>query len=187
MLSASHWLLAQAWFCERTHLPLSPNSTTPTVQVIFRYLRPDTPVFKIHRIPSNCGHGDISAILLLILSLSGCSYVNILWYTCRHDDISVITPVLSIYLSTTSAVFTPAGHVNILQEFIHSYAASKDKDYLRKEETKPHCHSFCCNFISGTKNNKAILFGSISVKKAFALHRFYELSCEERAHFLLCC
>ena len=34
--------------------------------------------------------------------------------TCGHDDISVITPVLSIYLSTTSAVFTPAGHVNIL-------------------------------------------------------------------------
>ena len=27
----------------------------------------------------------------------------------------MITPVLSIYLSTTSAVFTPAGHVNILQ------------------------------------------------------------------------
>ena len=35
--------------------------------------------------------------------------------TCGHDAISVITPVLSIYLSTTSAVFTPAGHVNILQ------------------------------------------------------------------------
>ena len=35
--------------------------------------------------------------------------------TCEHDDISVITPVLSKYLSTTSAVFTPAGHVNILQ------------------------------------------------------------------------
>ena len=35
--------------------------------------------------------------------------------TCGYDDISVITPVLSIYLSTTSAVFTPAGHVNILQ------------------------------------------------------------------------
>ena len=47
MLSASHWLLAQAWFCGRTHLPLSPNSTTPTVQVIFRYLRSDAPVFNI--------------------------------------------------------------------------------------------------------------------------------------------
>ena len=87
---AFHWLccllLAQAQFFGRTHLPLSPNSTTPTVQVIFRYLRPDAPVFNIHRIRSNCGHGDIS----------------------------VITPVLSIYLSTTPAVFTPAGHVNIL-------------------------------------------------------------------------
>ena len=47
MMSASHWLLAQARFCGRTHLPLSPNSTTPTVQVIFRYLRPDAPVFNI--------------------------------------------------------------------------------------------------------------------------------------------
>ena len=32
MLSASHWLLAQARFCGRTHLPLSPNSTTPTIR-----------------------------------------------------------------------------------------------------------------------------------------------------------
>ena len=32
MLSASHWVLAQARFCGRTHLPLSPNSTTPTVR-----------------------------------------------------------------------------------------------------------------------------------------------------------
>ena len=85
MLSASHWLLAQARFCGRTHLPQSPNSTTPTVQVIFRYLRPDAPVFNIHRIHSNCGHGDISAILLFILSLSGCSYVSILWYTAPVD------------------------------------------------------------------------------------------------------
>ena len=47
MLSASHWLLAQARFCGCMHLPLSPNSTTPTVQVIFRYLQPDAPVFSI--------------------------------------------------------------------------------------------------------------------------------------------
>ena len=47
MLSASHWQLAQARFCGRTHLPLSPNSTTLTVQVIFRYLWPDAPVFNI--------------------------------------------------------------------------------------------------------------------------------------------
>ena len=85
MLSASHWLLVQARFCERTHLPLSPNSTTPTVQVIFRYLRPDAPVFNIHRIHSISVYGDISAITLLILSLSGCSCVNILWYTAPVD------------------------------------------------------------------------------------------------------
>ena len=85
MLSASHWLLAQSRFCGRTHLPLSPNSTTPTVQVIFRYLRPDATVFSIHRIHSTCGHGEISAITLLILSLSGCSCLNILWYTAPVD------------------------------------------------------------------------------------------------------
>ena len=47
MFSASHWLLAQARFCGRTHQPLSPNSITSTVQVIFRYLRPDALVFNI--------------------------------------------------------------------------------------------------------------------------------------------
>ena len=36
--------------------------------------------------------------------------------TCRHDDNSVITPALSIYLSTTSAVITPAGQVNIFHK-----------------------------------------------------------------------
>ena len=74
------------------------NSTTSTVQVIFRYLRPDAPVFNIHRIHSTSVYGDISAITLLILSLSGCSCVNILWIhsTCGHDDILVITPVLSV-------------------------------------------------------------------------------------------
>ena len=85
MLSSSHWLLAQARFYGCMHLPLSPNSTTLTVPVIFRYLRLDAPVFNIHCIHSNCGHGDISAITLLILSLSGCSYVNILWYTAPVD------------------------------------------------------------------------------------------------------
>ena len=85
MLAASHWLLAQARFCGRTPLRLSPNSTTPTVQVIFRYLLPDVPVFNIRRIHNNCGHGDISVITLLILSLSGCSCVNILWYTAPVD------------------------------------------------------------------------------------------------------
>ena len=81
MLSTSHWLLAQARFCGRMYLPLSPNSTTPTVQVIFRYLRPDAPVFNIHRIHSTCGQGDILAITLLIFSLSRYCCLNILWYS----------------------------------------------------------------------------------------------------------
>ena len=50
----------------------------PQVKVIFRYLRLDAPVFNIHHIHNNCGHGDISAITLLISSLSGCSSLNIL-------------------------------------------------------------------------------------------------------------
>ena len=82
---AFHWLLAQARFCGRAHLPPSPNLTTPTVQVIFRYLRPDAPVFNIHRIHRTSVYGDISAITLLILSLSGCSCVNIFWYTAPLD------------------------------------------------------------------------------------------------------
>ena len=34
---------------------------------------------------NNCGHGDISAINLLILSLRGYNPVNILWYTAPVD------------------------------------------------------------------------------------------------------
>ena len=37
---------------------------------------------------------------------------------CGHDDIPVVTPILSMYLSTTSTVFIPAGHVNILNSSI---------------------------------------------------------------------
>ena len=81
MLSASHWLLAQARFCGRTHLPLSPNSMTPTIQVIFPISSTGWTCFQ----HNNCGHGDISAITLLILSLSGYNPVNILWYTAPVD------------------------------------------------------------------------------------------------------
>ena len=61
-----------------------------------------------------CGHGDISAINLLIISPAGCSCLNIRWYTTSVGLMTVITPILSMYLSTTSTVFTPAGYVNIL-------------------------------------------------------------------------
>ena len=119
MLSASHWLLVQARFFGRTHLPPSPNSTTSTGQGDIPIYSTGCTCFNIHRINSTCGHGDISAITLLILSLSGCSCLHPLIHsTCGHDDISVITLVLSIYLSTTSGVFILAGHVNILQTFL---------------------------------------------------------------------
>ena len=77
MLSASHWLLAQARFCGRTHLPLSPNSTTSTGHGDIPISSTRCTCFNIHRIHSTCGHGDISAITLLILFLSGCSCLKI--------------------------------------------------------------------------------------------------------------
>ena len=85
MLSASHWLLAQARFCSRTHLPPSPNSTTSTGQGDIPISLTGCTCFNIHRIHSTWGHGDISAITLLILSLSGCSCLNINWYTVPVD------------------------------------------------------------------------------------------------------
>ena len=57
MLLVPHWLLAQAHFCGRMHLPPSPNSTT------------------------SIGQEDILIITLLILSSAGCSFLNIHWYT----------------------------------------------------------------------------------------------------------
>ena len=85
MLSASHWLLAQARFCGRTHLPPSPNSTTSTGQGDIPISSTGCTCFNIQCIHNTCGHSDISAITLLILSLSGCSCLNIHWYTAPVD------------------------------------------------------------------------------------------------------
>ena len=85
MLSASHWLLPQARFCGRTHLLPSPNSTTSTGQGDIPISSTGCTCFNIHRIHSTCGHGNISAITLLILSLGGCSCLNIHWYTAPGD------------------------------------------------------------------------------------------------------
>ena len=57
----------------------------PQVKVIFRYLRPDAPVSTSTVFTATCGHGDILAITLLILFLSGCSCLNIHWYTAPVD------------------------------------------------------------------------------------------------------
>ena len=83
----------QSHFDGQMHLPPSPSSTM------------------------SIGQGDIPIIILLILSSAGwsCYQYPPIHGTCGHDDIPAITPILSMYLSTTSAVFTPAGHVNILQ------------------------------------------------------------------------
>ena len=85
MWSAFHWLPAEARFCGRTHLPPSPNSTTSTGQGDIPISLTECPCFNIHRIHSTCGHGDISVITFLILSLGGCSCLNIIWYTASVD------------------------------------------------------------------------------------------------------
>ena len=87
MLSASHWILAQSRFCGCTHLRPSPNSTTSTDQGDIPISSTGCTCFNIHRIHSTCGHGDISAITLLILSLSGCRCLKIHWYTAPVDMI----------------------------------------------------------------------------------------------------
>ena len=88
MLFASHWLIAKARFYGRTHLPPSPNSTTSAGQGDIPIPSTGGTCFNIHHIHSTCGHGDISAITLLILSLSGCSCVNIRWYTAPVDKMT---------------------------------------------------------------------------------------------------
>ena len=69
-----------------------------------------------HHSPSSTtsiGQGDIPIITLLILYSArwSCQQHPPIHNTCGHGDIPEITQILSIYLSTTSAVFTPAGHV----------------------------------------------------------------------------
>ena len=106
MLSASHQLLAQARFCGRTHLPLSPDSTTPTVQVIFRYLRPDAPVFnriKVGMVTFRQSPCWYYAWMHVVVSTS--SDTQHLWTWWHFGDHTSL-----INLSTTSAVFTPAGY-----------------------------------------------------------------------------
>ena len=116
MLFVPNWLLAQARFCGRTHLPPSPNSNTPigqgdipiiTLLILSSAGRsistsadtehlwawwhfgnhlvdiiPGQMQLSQHpSIHSTRGHGDISAITLLILSLARCSCLNIRRYT----------------------------------------------------------------------------------------------------------
>ena len=80
------------------------------VKVIFRYLRSDAPVSTSTVFTTSVG--------MVTFRQSPCWYypwadAAVSISTRGHDDISVITPVLLIHLSTTSTVFTPAGHVNI--------------------------------------------------------------------------
>ena len=95
---AFHWLLAQTQFCGRMHLPLSPNSNTYTGQG--------------HILISSIGctwfqHPPYSQHLWawwhfgnhlvdIILEQMQLSQHPLIHSTCGHDDISVITPVLSI-------------------------------------------------------------------------------------------
>ena len=152
MLSASHWLLAQARFCGRTHLPLSPNSTTPTVQVIFRYLRTDAPVFNITTVgmvtfrQSPCWYYSWADIIL-----STSCYTQHLWTWWHFGDHTGL-----INLSATSAVFTPAGLVNIL----HFYQIC---------EKNPHMSNFACYFVMKCQSSKKWSLVLIYLKRSFTL------------------
>ena len=86
----------------------------PQVKVIFRYLRLDAPVSTSYSQHLWAWWHIGNHLVDIIPGRMQLSQHPLIHSTCRHDEISVITPVLSIYLSTTSAVFTPTGHVNIL-------------------------------------------------------------------------
>ena len=88
----------------------------PQVKVIFRYLRPDAPVSTTTDTQHLWAWWHFGNYLVdIILGRIQLSQQPLIHSTSGHYDIPVIEPFLSIYLSTTSAVFTPAGHVNILQ------------------------------------------------------------------------
>ena len=98
MLSASHWLLAQTRFCGCTHLPLSPNSTMSTGQgdipisstgcTCFQH-----PPYSQHLWAWWHFSNHLVDIILEWIQLSQHPLIH---STCGHDDILVITPVLSI-------------------------------------------------------------------------------------------
>ena len=77
--------------------------------------------------------------------------------TCGHDDISVIIPVVSIYLSTTSAVFTPAGHVNILH-WLRKQIQRGSHDHVAEDIHPAVCiECLCCHIyiqLNGFKYRK---------------------------------
>ena len=76
--------IAQAHFCGRAHLPPSPNSTT------------------------SIGQGHILIITLLILFSTGCSCLNIHWYTAPVGMVTFRQSPCWYYLRPDAAVSTSA-------------------------------------------------------------------------------
>ena len=148
MLSASHWLLAQARFCGHTHLPLSLNSTTPTVQVIFWYLRQDAPVFNITTVgmmtfrQSPCWYYPWADVILS--TSSDTQHLWTWWHFGDHTNL--------INLSTTSVVFTPAGHVNILRNINWNYTSQIQDRPTASLNTKSLFLTTTISYISQTWN-----------------------------------
>ena len=93
VMHTSHFF-AFYWLCCLLPIVYLPKSGSVGVRIchyhwiqrrlLFRWFSESSPgcTFFQH---NNCGHGDISAITLLILSLSGYNPISILWYTALVD------------------------------------------------------------------------------------------------------
>ena len=145
MLSASHWLLPQAQFCGRTHLPLSPNSTTPTVQVIFQYLRPDAPVFNITTVgmvtfrQSPCWYYPWTGVVL-----STSSDTQHLWTWWHFGD-----PILSI--CQQHPLYS---HLQVtLIYYIYISPVLRINFFYLLQTFCPHLGRFCCFFFTMFRPN----------------------------------
>ena len=93
VMPTSHFF-AFDWLCCLLSIGYLPKPGSVGVRICHNHLIQPRPPFRWFPISStgctcfqhnNCGHGNISAITLLILSLSGCNPVNILWYTAPVD------------------------------------------------------------------------------------------------------
>ena len=93
VLLVPHWLLALAHFYGRTNLP---------------------PVAVFNHVHRSRWYSDNHLIDIIVNRMKLSTTSADTRTPAGHGDIPVITPILLIYLSTTSAMFKPAGHVNIL-------------------------------------------------------------------------
>ena len=88
VMPTSHFF-AFRWLCCLLPIGYLPKPGSVGVRICHYHRIKRRPLFRwfsdILFQHNNCGHGDISAVTLLILSLSGYNLVNILWYTAHVD------------------------------------------------------------------------------------------------------